>query len=1047
MITEYSIKDLNYIAVAHCTRILNGMLPKSRPITTQDIYDEFEKTYHWVETDGMRLYPNDDYKERCKKIYQGIYDEAVWRLKKILDKGKGKSQERFFVIKDSPQNQDEKIHIYTQRDLSAFEANNLDALECAFIIDDILSLGEPQSNDDLFKIFCDYFLLIGGKDNIEESVKEKLKQSITYINKELKWKKISDMLVLSQYPKDKRKYTYQYKEKGFSAFKAPKPENVSLLEVEFESFVRNLYKKNETSKLKDNASCIEPEWSLERLLDILKQVDVSFASETGSKEKDFYQYLSEIESIIENKPCEWLVKCDEKFRLLFDKYKDYITQDDYARLWVLYADFVYDSGLSKEFKESVSIENGWFETVADSLETAVNIARTIDNTESFINYALKYAHFMTQYGQPELYDKVEHLYRDIFSLLDNHPQYKETIVMAYALRSFAMLCYYRENIGLCIEKLEQAKELSRTRMYITTGNGDVISSGYLNEYLFATKNLADIFFDFMGNARRDINRSIHEYKEIIENYCSLADKYQSLDYEFIHLVYKRLAILYNELKNHEEEEFMLEKCVTLSLFHVQQECKEIYIENIERDIMAWATVLRKVHGTTNVSSYEQILNKYMQLKVELSLVPSMVVCEVVPQNYFPDLIVEINLFKCLQACRSKQKTVEDKVCLAESLEKLADLHTQIICDDYDIIEKEYSEAFAIYQTINHDNIYTFTMVNLLGKLSKNFISQRKNTEAERIYNKLYGLLCAYMTVEDETLEQHGIDIAKLLADYVSFLACNKEYEKAISVCKQAISLCDKISPDERNVFLGLTSESPGLSVALPSKGLKCNMLNKMAKMYEYANRFEEADSAYRKSIEFCLQEEKESPGAFVIYIILQLEDYAEMLKDCKSYEEADRMIAHYGEIIHSAPEYYASLIAQLPEFNWIKKAKLSVDRVRETAMVDDAQQSKLLLAENLGELAELQCIYREYDDAKGSYLEIIDILQEMEKDRPGWHTNELARSYSSLAFVYKELGLKNEAIESYDDAKSLYKKLAVYDTTFNADIAKCLKAQAELYES
>ena len=90
MITEYSIKDLNYIAVAHCTRILNGMLPKSRPITTQDIYDEFEKTYHWVETDGMRLYPNDDYKERCKKIYQGIYDEAVWRLKKILDKGKGK---------------------------------------------------------------------------------------------------------------------------------------------------------------------------------------------------------------------------------------------------------------------------------------------------------------------------------------------------------------------------------------------------------------------------------------------------------------------------------------------------------------------------------------------------------------------------------------------------------------------------------------------------------------------------------------------------------------------------------------------------------------------------------------------------------------------------------------------------------------------------------------------------------------------------------------------------------------------------------------------
>ena len=136
----------------------------------------------------------------------------------------------------------------------------------------------------------------------------------------------------------------------------------------------------------------------------------------------------------------------------------------------------------------------------------------------------------------------------------------------------------------------------------------------------------------------------------------------------------------------------------------------------------------------------------------------------------------------------------------------------------------------------------------------------------------------------------------------------------------------------------------------------------------------------------------------------------------------------------------------MPEFNWINKAKQSVECTREIAKNKDPLEWNPLLAEDLERLAELQCIYKEYTDAVDSYIEIIDIYSKIEKDWPGSYCTELANTYSEIAPVYNKLGLINEAIQSYDKAITLYKKLAQLDPTVNKDISRCLKAQAKLYE-
>ena len=326
MKTQYNIKEINYTSYAMCTRLVDRLLSKNgkKPTTIQDIYDKFEETYHWVETYGCRLFPNENHMVRCKKIYQVLYEEAIWRLKKILDKGSGKSLLKYLVILDYPQDDNEKCYQYSDNGFSAFRTNKhgntLDKLELAFIIDDMLSLGEPLSNDDIYKKLDEIFHLASPKGdyvwNCSRVYSKIASQAFQCILDELETKKRANALKILSYPKDKRKNIYQYEEAGFSAFKSPAPQNIHPLEIKFEAFASSLYSKDKLS--------------LARLFDILERVDLISSSKTGSIEGDINKSLSKIESLIKCKTDDYIIECDKEFKLLFSKYKNHIKPKDFG---------------------------------------------------------------------------------------------------------------------------------------------------------------------------------------------------------------------------------------------------------------------------------------------------------------------------------------------------------------------------------------------------------------------------------------------------------------------------------------------------------------------------------------------------------------------------------------------------------------------------------------------------------------------------------------------------------------------------------------------
>lgn len=711
--------------------------------------------------------------------------------------------------------------------------------------------------------------------------------------------------------------------------------------------------------------------------------------------------IRSIRQIEADKPSGWIMRYYQEITDLRKNYREYISDSEYAELLLRYSDFVNQYGLTKEFKENIDLTEGWFNTIVEAYADAVDKAKACKDDDLYFTSALRYAAFMTKYGQADQYEKTENLFREMFTILEGNPQLSGAVLMATVLRSYALLCYLRGNIDLTIETLERAKKLCHAK------DSD---AEYLPEYLYVSRDLAGIFSDPKAGSRRDINRSIKEYKDITDS----VKENQSYDYGFMRRVYRRLAGLLDKSGDYSEEEKIYEKCVMMSLSYAEHDCSHEYIDNFEWDVIDWAAALRKVQGTTLKDSYREALERYMRLG-----------CGIVPKSAISDLCIEADLFERIREFWKHQDSIEDKISLAEALEEIGDLHRYIAHDICDIIEKEYCEAFEIYQSINEYREHTFTMLGLLSKASKNYFAHGKVTEARRMYSKLYDFLCLYIADEDEDDEwqKYEIDIAYIMTDYASFLESEGEAEKAISVYEHTLSFCDMIEVHEQ----------------MQSKAIRCDVMLKIARIYENINRVDEAVLSYRKAIEYCLVEEKDCPGSYVVYLILLLKEFAEMLKEEKSYEDSDAAIAYYLDIIYSDPENYDALIQALPEFNWIAKAMDKVEMMRDL-------EDNYLLAEALEELAAVQIAYKEFAAAIESYKELVSTYVDMDQYCPGICVKELADAYYLLAVTYKEVGLDKEVEQSLEEAKELYKRLAESNVKYRVDVAKCLRAQLDLYE-
>ena len=108
-------------------------------------------------------------------------------------------------------------------------------------------------------------------------------------------------------------------------------------------------------------------------------------------------------------------------------------------------------------------------------------------------------------------------------------------------------------------------------------------------------------------------------------------------------------------------------------------------------------------------------------------------------------------------------------------------------------------------------------------------------------------------------------------------------------------------------------------------------------------------------------------------------------------------------------------------------------------------EDNYLLAEALEELAAVQIAYKEFAAAIESYKELVSIYVDMDQYCPGICVKELAGAYYLLAVTYKEIG-HEDVEQSLEEAKELYKRLAESDVKYRVDVAKCLRAQLDLYE-
>ena len=258
-----------------CTRIIHKMLSenigRSTPVYVSDICKELESAFPEIREYDIRE----------------IYEEAVFRLERLiknrLERNRGRKSDDMSDDMD-----DEKKHYIVKGDgtirYSKFKVNlpdvllykknektglDIEVLECAFIIDDMLSIGRSVTNDQIYQVLNAIFKK-EPSDNLR-AIRNKYdkirKEAIRRIKSELNGKG------LHGYVERLNKSPYNYGEIGFSAFKAPALDNV--MEVKFAMFARELSKWEDTSHGLG-----------QKINELLLEFD-RYASQTGSLKGDF----------------------------------------------------------------------------------------------------------------------------------------------------------------------------------------------------------------------------------------------------------------------------------------------------------------------------------------------------------------------------------------------------------------------------------------------------------------------------------------------------------------------------------------------------------------------------------------------------------------------------------------------------------------------------------------------------------------------------------------------------------------------------------------
>ena len=333
-------------------------------------------------------------------------------------------------------------------------------------------------------------------------------------------------------------------------------------------------------------------------------------------------------------------------------------------------------------------------------------------------------------------------------------------------------------------------------------------------------------------------------------------------------------------------------------------------------------------------------------------------------------------------------------------------------------------------------------------------ANREREEVERVTEKLVAIISRYQKKGVEGIGVVKIDVEvfeSIIKDFKKstnnkilknveasysmlcfFYSNEKEYEKSINACKQAI----KLNPTNDNAYNNMgntynSKEEYDKAITAYQKAIKINPKSgayfNLGLIYELKEEYSNAIEVYKKSIEI-------DPKRNKSYIRMGIM-YYNMGNNFFTLKEYDKAIERYQKAVEVNPKLYSAYLNMGNTYskkNIYDKAIKSYQKAMEINPEDDRVYSSLgIMYYNIGN--EYTAL-KEYDKAIEEYQRAVEYFP------------EYYSTYFNMGNVYAQKKLYDKAIELYDKAiemnpkeyKTYYSMGIVYDSTKKYD--KAIKA-------
>ena len=293
-------------------------------------------------------------------------------------------------------------------------------------------------------------------------------------------------------------------------------------------------------------------------------------------------------------------------------------------------------------------------------------------------------------------------------------------------------------------------------------------------------------------------------------------------------------------------------------------------------------------------------------------------------------------------------------------------------------------------------------------------------------------LCLYWDDSiPKTSKYNKADIYNLAA---SFYMQNKNYEKAENLFKSSIEIYEK--------FIRLASSE---SEMWGYKSFLALTLNNFATLYSFKEDYEAARKYFRLSIKDYETLIKMNFEAFVPTLATLYNNFANILRETKHYEDAEKIcnkailfgksnrqieaeemfiksIKMYEELSISNPHRYISKLANcynnysvlyshMGQNEKVAQIILQSIKIYEKSIKCEPQRYGQIYINQLQRLATHYMISNQYNEAENLYIKIIDFCQQLIRINKKEYEREIVKAYLFLAHLYFNTNRDNLAEE------------------------------------